>query len=64
MHVSLESILRGVAFLGKIQSRGDGAGSEAVGTKPPVKPGPMLPVLGVLVFQPTALVKSRSGGFG
>jgi hypothetical protein len=32
------------------EDRCDGAGSEAEGAKPPVKPGPMLPVLGVLVF--------------
>ena len=49
--VRLNAIPREVALPGKIQSRGDGAGSEADGTKPPVKPGPMLPVLGVLAFE-------------
>jgi hypothetical protein len=38
------------APLGRAEDRCDGAGSEADGAKPPVKPGPMLPVLGVLVF--------------
>ena len=52
MHDSLDSILWEVALLGKIQSRCDGAGSAADGTKPPVKPGLMMPVLGVLVFWP------------
>lgn len=48
---------------GRSEDRCDGAGSEADGTKPPVKPGPMLPVLGVLVFVGrSALVKSRSSG--
>ncbi len=45
-----DSILREVALPGKIQSRCDGAGSAADGTKPTVKPGPYVPVLGVLVF--------------
>ena len=45
------------------EDRCDGANSEAGGTKPPVKPGPMLPVLGVLVFQgEAALVKLPSSG--
>ena len=45
------------------EDRCDGAGSEAEGARPPVKPGPMLPVLGVLVFRSdTALVESRSSG--
>jgi hypothetical protein len=45
------------------EDRCDGAGSEADGAKPPVKPGPMLPVLGVLVFGgSTALVELRSSG--
>src|ERR1700759_4486826 len=45
------------------EDRCDGAGSEADGAKPPVKPGPLLPVLGVLVFQDrSALVKPWSSG--
>src|ERR1019366_655613 len=45
------------------EDRCDGAGSEADGARPPVKPGPMLPVLGVLVFPgTTALVEFRSSG--
>jgi hypothetical protein len=45
------------------EDRCDGANSEADGTIPPVKPGPMLPVLGVLVFQgEAALVKLPSSG--
>jgi len=48
---------------GRSEDRCDGAGSEADGTKPPVKPGPMLPVLGVLVFRGrSALVKPPSSG--
>ena len=48
---------------GRSEDRCDGAGSEADGTKPPVKPGPMLPVLGVLVFEDrSALVKLLSSG--
>jgi len=47
------------------EDRCDGAGSEADGAKPPVKPGPMLPVLGVLVFlNRSALVKLLSSGLG
>ena len=42
----MDSILWEVAFLGKIQSRCDGAGSAADGTKPPVKPGLMCPFWG------------------
>src|ERR1700722_4870193 len=46
------------------EDRCDGAGSEADGARPPVKPGPILPVLGVLVFPyTTALVEFRSSGF-
>ena len=45
------------------EDRCDGAGSEADGANPPVKPGPMLPVLGGLVFvKESALVKFRSSG--
>jgi hypothetical protein len=45
------------------EDRCDGAGSEADGAKPPVKPGPMLPVLGVLVLDArTAWVKLPSSG--
>src|SRR5262245_10822590 len=48
---------------GRSEDRCDGAGSEADGTKPPVKPGPKLPVLGVLVFRErTALVEPLSSG--
>jgi hypothetical protein len=35
---------------GRSEDRCDGDGSEADGANPPVKPGPMLPVPGVLVF--------------
>src|ERR1035438_5341565 len=35
---------------GRSEDRCDGAGSEADGAKPPVKPGHEMPVLGVLVF--------------
>src|SRR6185295_11712290 len=35
---------------GRSEDRCDGAGSEADGAKPPVKPGHKLPVLGVLVL--------------
>ena len=45
------------------EDRCDEANSEADGAIPPVKPGPMLPVLGVLVFpSDTALVKLPSSG--
>jgi hypothetical protein len=45
------------------EDRCDGAGSEADGAKPPVKPGPMLPVLGVLVLGgKSAWVKLPSSG--
>src|ERR1700753_595853 len=45
------------------EDRCDGAGSEADGAKPPVKPGPVLPVLGVLVFGgDSALVNLPSRG--
>src|SRR5262249_59227929 len=48
---------------GRSEDGCDGAGSEADGTIPPVKPGPILPVLGVLVFRKrSALVKLRSSG--
>ena len=48
---------------GRSEDRCDGAGSEADGTKPPVKPGHKMPVLGVLVFRNgSALVKSWSSG--
>ena len=48
---------------GRSEDRCDGAGSEAAGAKPPVKPGPMLRVLGVLVFpNRSALVKLLSSG--
>ena len=60
----VESMSRGSrAPWGRSEDRCDGAGSEADGTIPPVKPGSMLPVLGVLVFiDRSALVKSRSSG--
>ena len=45
------------------EDRCDGANFEADGARPPVKPGPMLPVLGVLVFRgDTALMKFPSSG--
>jgi hypothetical protein len=48
---------------GRSEDRCDGAGSEADGAKPPVKPGHKLPVLGVLVFVGrSALVKPLSSG--
>src|ERR1700678_291783 len=48
---------------GRSEDRCDGDGSAADGAKPPVKPGPMLPVLGVLVFRnPSALVIPPSSG--
>src|SRR5436305_2617564 len=47
----------------RFEDRCDGAGSEADGAKPPVKPGHKLPVLGVLVFvDRSALVKPWSSG--
>src|ERR1035438_9653322 len=46
---------------GRSEDRCDGAGSEADGAKPPVKPGHEMPVLGVLVFVGrSALVKPPS----
>jgi hypothetical protein len=49
---------------GRSEDRCDGDGSEADGARPPVKPGPMLPGLGVLVFLNTsALVNPPSSGF-
>jgi hypothetical protein len=61
----LNSMFRGSrAPRGRSEDRCDGAGSEAEGAKPPVKPGPMLPVLGVLVLgNRSALVKLPSSGF-
>src|SRR5712692_4194050 len=48
---------------GRSEDRCDGAGSEADGAKPPVKPGHKMPVLGVLVFVGrSALVKPSSSG--
>jgi hypothetical protein len=48
---------------GRSEDRCDGAGSEADGTKPPVKPGHQMPVLGVLVFRNgSALVELPSSG--
>ncbi len=60
----VDSMFRGSrAPWGRSEDRCDGAGSEADGAKPPVKPGPMLPVLGVLVFtNRSALVKPLSSG--
>src|SRR6266404_914327 len=62
--VIVGSMFRGSrAPWGRSEDRCDGAGSEADGTKPPVKPGPMMPVLGVLVFRDrSALVKLLSSG--
>jgi hypothetical protein len=49
--VRVDSMFRGSrAPWGRSEDRCDGAGSEADGAKPPVKPGHKLPVLGVLVF--------------
>ena len=61
----LDSMFRGSrAPWGRSEDRCDGAGSEADGAKPPVKPGPKLPVLGGLVFgNRSALVKLPSSGF-
>src|SRR5437870_13827968 len=63
--VKVNTMFRGSrAPRGRSEDRCDGAGSEAEGAKPPVKPGPMLPVLGVLVFlSRSALVKLPSSGF-
>ena len=48
----MDSMFRGSrAPWSRSEDRCDGAGSEADGAIPPVKPGPMLPVLGVLVFE-------------
>src|ERR1035437_7822193 len=48
---------------GRSEDRCDGAGSEADGARPPVKPGHKMPVLGVLVFvDRSALVKPPSSG--
>lgn len=60
----LDAMFRGGrALWGRSEDRCDGAGSEADGAKPPVKPGPMMPVLGVLVFLgSSALVKPSSSG--
>ena len=60
----MDSMFRGSrAPWGRSEDRCDGAGSEADGAKPPVKPGPMLPVLGVLVFEDrSALVELPSSG--
>jgi hypothetical protein len=60
----LDSMFRGSrAPWSRSEDRCDGAGSEADGAKPPVKPGPMLPVPGVSVFDgATALVNFRSSG--
>ena len=60
----MDSMFRGSrAPWGRSEDRCDGAGSEADGAIPPVKPGHKLPVLGVLVFQDaTALVKPPSSG--
>ena len=45
------------------EDRCDGAGSEADGADPPVKPGAMLPVLGGLVLEATtASVELSSSG--
>jgi hypothetical protein len=60
----LDSMFRGSrAPWGRSEDRCDGDGSEADGAKPPVKPGPKLPVLGVLVFlNKSALVNPPSSG--
>ena len=60
----MDSMFRGSrAPWGRSEDRCDGAGSEADGAIPPVKPGHKLPVLGVLVFlDATALVKPPSSG--
>ena len=47
----LDAMFRGSrAPWGRSEDRCDGAGSEADGAKPPVKPGHKMPVLGVLVL--------------
>ena len=47
----VETMFRGSrAPWSRSEDRCDGAGSEADGAKPPVKPGQKMPVLGVLVF--------------
>jgi hypothetical protein len=60
----VDSMFRGSrAPWGRSEDRCDGAGSEADGAKPPVKPGHKMPVLGVLVFVGrSALVKPPSSG--
>ena len=60
----MDSMFRGSrAPWGRSEDRCDGAGSEAEGAKPPVKPGHQMPVLGVLVFgDKSALVKPPSSG--
>lgn len=60
----MDSMFRGSrAPRGRSEDRCEGAGSEADGAKPPVKPGHKMPVLGASVFQGrSALVKSRSSG--
>ena len=60
----MDSMFRGSRVpWGRSEDRCDGAGSEADGAKPPVKPGHKMPVLGVLVFGITsALVKPSSSG--
>jgi len=60
----VDSMFRGSrAPWGRSEDRCDGAGSEADGAKPPVKPGQKMPVLGVLVFKDgSALVKPLSSG--
>lgn len=50
--LTVDSMFRGSrAPGGRSEDRCDGAGSEAEGAKPPVKPGHKMAVLGVLVFR-------------
>jgi hypothetical protein len=61
----VKPMFRGIrAPWSRSEDRCDGAGSEADGANPPVKPGPMLPVLEGLVFvKESALVRFQSSGF-
>jgi hypothetical protein len=56
-------ILQGVAFLGKIQSRCDGVGSEVSGGKPSVNRALLGIVRGFAFGAELTLVRLPSGGF-
>ena len=64
MRDSLISILWGVALLGKIQGRCDGAGSEVIGGKPSVNRACGVPSEGFAFGFDILItwVESRSGG--